>query len=113
MNVFASPVCGVLKKDDAGPVSITRPRWSMMISPASRRASPRSWVDITTLMPRWLTAQITSSIALVPAGSRLCGGLVKEQYGGVACERTRKREALLLASGQPAGRTVSQVFEAN
>jgi hypothetical protein len=56
MNFFASPVRGVLKKDVASPVSITPPRWSMTISPANRRASPRSWVDITTLMPRWLTA---------------------------------------------------------
>ena len=33
-------------------VSTMRPRCSSTISPASRRASPRSWVDITTLMPR-------------------------------------------------------------
>ena len=56
MNFLASPVRGVLKKDVAAPVSITPPRGSMTISPANRRASPRSWVDITTLMPRWLTA---------------------------------------------------------
>ena len=43
---------GGRRSDAAAPVSTTRPRCSRTISPASRRASPRSWVAITTLMPR-------------------------------------------------------------
>ena len=64
------------------PVSITRPRCSRTMSPASRRASPRSWVDITTLMPRAATARTTSSTALVAAGSRLAVGSSRNSTAG-------------------------------
>src|SRR5262249_40858470 len=73
-NRRASSVLGAEKKASAGPLSITRPRCTSTISPASRLASPRSWVDITTLMPLAATLRMTSSIALVAAGSRLAVG---------------------------------------
>ena len=66
----------------AGPLSTMRPRCISTISPASRRASPRSCVDITTLMPRAATARITSSIALVAAGSRLAVGSSRNSTSG-------------------------------
>ena len=44
-------------------------------------------------------------------GIKARGRLVKEQYGWVAGERTRKREALLFAAREPASRTIGQLFE--
>ena len=41
------------------------------------------------------------------------GRLVQEQYGRVAGERARQREALLLAAGQSASGTIGQMFEAD
>src|SRR5262249_19685236 len=74
MNRRGSSVLGSAKNVSAAPLSITRPRCMSTISPARRFASPRSCVDITTLIPRAATARMTSSIALVAAGSRLAVG---------------------------------------
>src|SRR5262249_193496 len=74
MNLRASSVCGVAKNSAAGVFSINRPRCSNITSPASLLAWPMSWVDITTLTPRALTARTMSSIALVEYGSRLAVG---------------------------------------
>ncbi len=52
------------------------------MSPASRLAWPRSWVDITTLTPRALTARTMSSIALVAYGSRLAVGSSRNSTAG-------------------------------
>src|SRR5258708_14365659 len=82
MNLRASSVRGASKNAGAGAVSTRRPRCSSTTSPARRRASPRSWVDITTLMPRWLTVRIRSSIALVEAGSRLAVGSSRDSTSG-------------------------------
>src|SRR5215468_4904457 len=94
VNRRASSVLGAEKKASAGALSITRPRCTSTISPASRLASPRSWVDITTLMPLAATLRITSSIALVAAGSRLavgsssrriCGSLASARASASRC----------------------------
>src|SRR5262245_57206056 len=94
VNRRASSVLGAEKKASAGPLSTTRPRCISTISPASRLASPRSWVDITTLMPLAATLRITSSIALVAAGSRLavgsssrriCGSLASARASASRC----------------------------
>src|SRR5262249_59759623 len=63
VNRRASSVLGAEKKVSAGPISITRPRCTSTILPASRLASPRSWVGITTLMPPAATLPVPDSIA--------------------------------------------------
>ena len=78
-----------------------RPRCSNTMSPASRRASPRSWVDITTLMPRCADGADDVLDRLGGGGIEARGRLVEEQHGGIARERARQREPLLLAAGQP------------
>src|SRR5262249_16151905 len=55
VNRRASSVLGAEKKASAELLSITRPRCMSTISPARRLASPRSCVDITTLIPRAAT----------------------------------------------------------
>ena len=72
------------------------------------RASPRSCVAITTLMPRAATARMMSSIALVAAGIEARGRLVEKQHLGIAGERAREREPLLLAAGEPPRRPVAE-----
>ena len=106
-------VLGSAKNVAAAPLSMTRPRCSSTISPASRRASPRSCVDITTLMPRAATARMTSSIALVAAGSRLAVGSSRNSTCGSLGERAREREPLLLAAGEPPRRPLAEPAEAD
>ena len=93
-NRRASSVSGLVKKVAASLASTMRPRCISTMSPASRRASPRSCVAITTLMPRAATARITSSTALVAAGSRLavgssrnstCGSLASARASASRC----------------------------
>ena len=93
-------------------VSTTRPRCSNTTSPASRRASPRSWVAITTLMPRAPTARMMSSTALVAAGIEARGRLVEKQHCRIARERAGQRQPLLLAAGQPPRRPVGEMRRA-
>ena len=77
-------------------------------------ASPRSCVDITTLMPRAATARMMSSIALVAAGIEARGRLVEEQHlADRLRERAREREPLLLAAGEPARRPLAEPAEAD
>ena len=75
-------VFGAEKNSRPAPLSTTRPRCSSTTSPASRCAWPRSCVDITTLMPRAATARMTSSTALVAAGSRLAVGSSRNSTSG-------------------------------
>ena len=79
------------------------------MSPASRRASPRSCVAITTLMPRAATARTMSSTALVAAGSRLAVGSSRNSTSGSRAERAGQRQPLLLAARQPPRRPRRQV----
>ena len=104
----ASGVVGRSKNVAAGPLSMTRPRCMSTMSPASRRASPRSCVAITTLIRRAAIARITSSIGLGGGGVEARGRLVEEQHLRIAGERASKRQPLLLAAGQPPRRTIAQ-----
>ena len=89
-------------------VSTTRPRCSSTISPASRRASPRSCVDITTLMPRAATARMMSSIALVAAGSRLAVGSSRNSTSG---SRASARASASRCCSPPDSRRAGAVAE--
>ena len=100
MKRRASSVLGSAKNVSAAPLSITRPRCMSTISPARRLASPRSCVDITTLIPRAATTRMTSSIALVAAGSRLAVGSSSRRILRLLGERARERDPLLLATGE-------------
>ena len=112
-NVLASPVCGVLKNDDAGPVSITRPRCSM--HDVARQ--PPGFAEIMgchhhlDAAPAHRADDVLDGLG--GGGIEARGRLVEEQYDGVAGERARKREALLFAARQPAGGTIRQRFEAD
>ena len=64
-------------------------------------------------MPRAATARITSSIALVAAGSRLAVGSSRNSTSRIARQRARQREPLLLAAGQPPRRTLAESGEAD
>src|SRR5215467_1719076 len=109
-NRRASSVLGAEKKASAGPLSTTRPRCISTISPASRLASPRSWVDITTLMPLAATLRITSSIALVAAGSRLAVGSSSRRIcGSLASARASASRCCSPPESLRAGRRSSPV----
>src|SRR5262245_42287287 len=112
MKRRASSVLGAKKKTSAGPFSITRPRCMSTISPASRLASPRSWVDITTLMPRTATVRMTFSIALVAAGSRVAVGSSRRRTCG-SLASARERQPLLLAAGKLSCRPAAEAAEAD
>ena len=103
---------GCRRRSAAVPLSTTRPRCISTISPASRRASPRSCVDITTLMPRAAMARITILDRLGGGRIEARGRLVEEQHLGIAGERAREREPLLLAAGQPARRALAELRQA-
>src|SRR5690606_2016844 len=60
----AASVFGAVKKVCASAASTTRPLFISTISPPSLRASPRSCVAITTLMPRAAMPAMMSSVAL-------------------------------------------------
>ena len=103
----ASAVFGVAERTLGGvAVSTTRPRCISTISPASRRASPRSCVDITTLMPRAATSRTTSSIALVAAGSRLAVGSSRNSTcGSLASARASASRCCSPPDSRRAGRS--------
>ena len=56
----------------------------MTMSPASRRASPRSWVAITTLMPRVADGANDVLHRLGGGGIEARGRLIEKQHGRVA-----------------------------
>jgi len=63
-------------------------------------------VDITTLMPRALTVRITSSIALVAAGSRLAVGSSRNRISGsLASARASARRCCSPPDSLRAGRS--------
>ena len=71
-----------------------------MMSCASLRAWPTSWVTTMTLMPRCLASMSSRSMASVEAGSRLAVGSSRSKHLRIEAERPRKTEPLLLAAGQ-------------
>ena len=71
------------------------------------RASPRSCVDNSTLMPRWLTARMTSSIALVEAGSRLAVGSSRNSTSGSRASARARRAAAARRRQRRAGRSAA------
>ena len=73
--------------------------------------APRSCVAITTLTPRALTARTMSSIALVAAGSRLAVGSSRNSTVGIARQRARECQPLLLAAGQTPRRSAFEAGE--
>src|SRR5215813_9044395 len=75
-------VAGALKKAAAAVRSTTPPLANNTMSPASRRAWPRSWVAITILTPRSAVRRMMSSTALLAAGSRLAVGSSRNSTSG-------------------------------
>ncbi len=102
---------GVLKKLRRRRVSTTRPRCSNTMSPASRRASPRSCVDITTLMPRLDDGAHDILYRLRGGRVEACRRFIEKQYGRIAGERARKRKPLLLAARHAPRRPVGEIRE--
>ncbi len=83
------------------------------MSPASRRACPRSCVAITILTPEAAVDADDVLDAVRRGGIEAGCGLVEEQDLGIAGERARQRQPLLLAARQPARRSVSESLEAH
>ena len=78
---------------------------------AKARANAISWVTITMVMPSCTSWRMTSSTSADQLGIERRGHLVEQHGLGRHGERTRDRDTLLLAAGQPAGHDIDLVGE--
>ena len=113
MNFLASSVRGAAKNCSAGAFSISRPRCSSTTSPATRLRLAEVVRGHHHLDAARADLAHDVLDRLGGGGIEAGGRLVEEQKIGVARERARQRQPLLLAARQPARRPALEPADAD